>query len=397
MQDLYIQAEAFISSMQQFESKPADSIKWAQRLLEIRESIETTGSYTHTSEELAFGAKLAWRNSNRCIGRHYWRQLDVFDCRSITDASQIYKALERHVEQSYNGGSIKSTVSIFAPRKPHSKTADPVRILNHQLIRYAGFKQSDGTILGDPHSQSLTETLMAQGWNPKEKQAFTPMPWSIQVHGKQCAPYPIFEEKPDLLKEVLLEHPENPAFKRLGLKWYGIPILSDMALVIGGIIYPCAPFNGWYMGTEIGARNLADETRYNTLPKIAELFKLETKTNRSLWRDRALIELNRAVLHSFDCAGIRIGDHHSLTRQFEKFCEAEAKAQCPITGDWSWLVPPISASQTPTFSQEFDPEVVQHTNFFYQTAPSEKTKSRALDGADSKSESEPPRCPYHLN
>ena len=139
------------------------------------------------------------------------------------------------------------------------------------------------------------------------------------------APYPIFEEKPDLLKEVLLEHPENPAFKRLGLKWYSIPILSDMALVIGGIVYPCAPFNGWYMGTEIGARNLADETRYNSLPKIAELFKLETKTNRSLWRDRALIELNRAVLHSFDCAGIRIGDHHSLTRQFEKFCEAKQK------------------------------------------------------------------------
>ena len=99
-----------------------------------------------------------------------------------------------------------------------------------------------------------------------------------------------------------------------------------MALVIGGIVYPCAPFNGWYMGTEIGARNLADESRYNTLPKIAELFKLETKTNRSLWRDRALVELNRAVLHSFDCAGIRIGDHHSLTRQFEKFCEAEAKS-----------------------------------------------------------------------
>ena len=125
MQDLYIQAEAFISSMQQFESKPADSRKWAQRLLEIRESIETTGSYTHTSEELAFGAKLAWRNSNRCIGRHYWRQLDVFDCRSITDASQIYKALERHVEQSYNGGSIKSTVSILLQERLTAKQPTP--------------------------------------------------------------------------------------------------------------------------------------------------------------------------------------------------------------------------------------------------------------------------------
>lgn len=394
MQDLYIQAEAFISSMQQFESEAANSEKWTQRLSSIRESIELTGTYTHTSEELTFGAKLAWRNSNRCIGRHYWRQLDVFDCRSISDESQIYKALETHVEKAYHGGSIKSTVSIFAPRNPLCETADPVRILNHQLIRYAGFKQANGTITGDPRSQSLTQSLMDQGWKPKEKHAYVPLPWSIQIQGKQCAPYPVFEEKPDLLKEVHLEHPENLAFKALGLKWYSLPILSDMALVIGGIVYPCAPFNGWYMGTEIGARNLADEARYNTLPKIAKLFKLDTKTNRTLWRDRALIELNRAVLHSFDRAGVRIGDHHSLTRQFEKFCEAEAKAQCPVTGDWTWLVPPISASQTPTFSQEFDPEVVQHTNFFYQTAPEE---AKARTKGNKVSQTSPSRCPYHLN
>lgn len=395
MQELYIQAEAFISSMQQFESKPSDSKKWAQRLQCIRESIETTGTYTHTTEELAFGAKLAWRNSNRCIGRHYWRQLDVLDCRSITNEAEIYKALEAHIEKAYNAGSIKSVTSIFAPRHPNSQTADPVRILNHQLIRYAGFEQSDGSIIGDPHSQKLTEVLIEQGWKPEKKEFYTPLPWSIQIQGKTSKPYPVFEKNPTLLKEIHLEHPENSAFKTLGLKWYSIPILSDMALVIGGIVYPCAPFNGWYMGTEIGARNLADETRYNTLPKIAELFKLDTKSNRSLWRDRALIELNRAVLHSFDLAGVRIGDHHSLTRQFEKFCEAEAKAQCPITGDWTWLVPPISASQTPTFSQEFDPEVVQHTNFFYQAAPTKKIKPKSNEnGAKLRS---PQRCPYHLN
>ncbi len=71
MQDLYIQAEAFISSMQQFEGRPSNSDKWKQRLNSIKQSIEETGTYTHTSEELSFGAKLAWRNSNRCIGRHF--------------------------------------------------------------------------------------------------------------------------------------------------------------------------------------------------------------------------------------------------------------------------------------------------------------------------------------
>ena len=94
MQDLYIQAEAFISSMQQFEDRPSNSDKWKQRLNSIKQSIEQTGTYTHTSEELVFGAKLAWRNSNRCIGRHFWRQLDVFDCRSLQTKASILEALK---------------------------------------------------------------------------------------------------------------------------------------------------------------------------------------------------------------------------------------------------------------------------------------------------------------
>ena len=388
MQDLYIQAEAFISSMQQFEDRPSNSDKWKQRLNSIKQSIEQTGTYTHTSEELVFGAKLAWRNSNRCIGRHFWRQLDVFDCRSLQTKASILQALKNHVAFSYNEGAIKSAVTIFAPRDKSSESIDPVRVLNHQLIRYAGFKKEDGTILGDPHSLNFSEKLATLGWQPSKKTAFTPMPWLIQINGEIQDPYSVFEEHPNLLTEVQIEHPENSAFKELGLKWYSTPILSDMALLIGGIHYPCAPFNGWYMGTEIGARNLADENRYDYLPQIAKIFDLNTKSNRTLWRDRALIELNRAVLHSFDRDKIKIGDHHALTRQFEKFCENEAKSKCPVTGDWSWLVPPISASQTPTFSQEFDPTIVQHTNFFYQASPLE---------AEDKSPNKKSKCPFHID
>ena len=66
-----------------------------------------------------------------------------------------------------------------------------------------------------------------------------------------------------------------------------------MCLEIGGVCYPAAPFNGWYMGTEIGARNLADHDRYNQLPEIAARMGLDTARDRSLWRDQALVELNR--------------------------------------------------------------------------------------------------------
>jgi nitric oxide synthase oxygenase domain/subunit len=34
-------------------------------------------------------------------------------------------------------------------------------------------------------------------------------------------------------------------FRKLDLKWYALPALSSMVLEIGGIEYPCCPFNGW--------------------------------------------------------------------------------------------------------------------------------------------------------
>ena len=36
-----------------------------------------------------------------------------------------------------------------------------------------------------------------------------------------------------------------------------------MSLDCGGLEYTAIPFNGWYMGTEIGARDLCDTGRYN--------------------------------------------------------------------------------------------------------------------------------------
>lgn len=38
-----------------------------------------------------------------------------------------------------------------------------------------------------------------------------------------------------------------------------------MLLEAGGLEFPACPFNGWYMGTEIGARDFCDAQRYNIL------------------------------------------------------------------------------------------------------------------------------------
>jgi nitric-oxide synthase len=108
------------------------------------------------------------------------------------------------------------------------------------------------------------------------------------------------------------------------------------------------------MGTEIGARNLADWDRYDLVPEVARRLGLDTSTNRSLWRDRALVELNIAVLHSFDKAGVTITDHHTESERFLIHLTKEERAGRITPADWTWIVPPMSASQTPVFHRYYD-------------------------------------------
>src|SRR5262249_6728566 len=49
--------------------------RWAQ----VRDEMERTGTYTQTTDEVAHAARVAWRNSTRCIGRLYWQGRSVPD------------------------------------------------------------------------------------------------------------------------------------------------------------------------------------------------------------------------------------------------------------------------------------------------------------------------------
>src|SRR5437879_5244852 len=53
----------------------------AGRLEVVRREIDRTGTYWQTVDELTHGARVAWRNSNRCIGRLYWETLRLRDMR----------------------------------------------------------------------------------------------------------------------------------------------------------------------------------------------------------------------------------------------------------------------------------------------------------------------------
>ena len=320
----------------------------APRLREIRREIRQTGSYRHTPEELAFGARVAWRNSNRCIGRLYWRSLQVRDRRSVDSAEGIAAECAEHLRVATNGGRIRPAITVFAPDSP---TRPGPRIWNEQLVRYAGYQQPDGTVHGEPASAGVTRLAIALGWPTDGRGRFDVLPLIISAAGQ---PPRVFALPADVVTEVYLVHPRFPWFGDLGLRWYAVPAITDMCLEIGGICYPAAPFNGWYMGTEIGARNLADRERYNQLPDIAARMGLDTAGDRSLWRDQALVELNRAVLHSFDTAGVTITDHHTESRRFLTHLAREERAGRVCPADWSWIVPPMSGAVTGVFHRYYD-------------------------------------------
>lgn len=41
---------------------------------------------------------------------------------------------------------------------------------------------------------------------------------------------------------------------------------------------------------------------------------LDTSKDQTLWKDKALVELNIAVIHSYHKAGVTLVDHHSVKR-----------------------------------------------------------------------------------
>ncbi|MGC4941407.1 nitric oxide synthase oxygenase [Kribbella sp. DT2] len=338
------------------ENPRADRI--GPRIVAVMREIDLTGTYWHTPEELAFGARVAWRNNARCIGRLYWRSLQVRDLRTVGDASGVAGHCFDHLRVAHNGGKIRPMISIFAPETPQRPAP---RIWNEQLIRYAGYDQPDGSVLGDPRYESFTSELVRRGWKPpSDPGAFDVLPLVVETVDEGPR---MFQLPARSVHEVPLEHPELKWFADLGLRWHAVPVISNNRLLIGGVSYPAAPFNGWYMGTEIGARNLGDDDRYALVPEVAQRLGLDTSNEASLWRDRALVELNRAVLHSFRAQGVTITDHHTESRRFLVHVEREEKAGRSCPADWSWIVPPMSGSLTPVFHRHYDTEELV-PNFF---------------------------------
>ncbi len=346
------QQERLVAAAGEFIDQVADECGWPdtrkeKRWSEIIHEIRATGAYTQTAEELDFGAKVAWRNAPKCIGRISWKNLIVRDRRHVTDPDEMFRECVEHLRAATNGGNIEIVLTAFRPTRPQERWGP--RIWNGQLIRYAAYQLPDGSVLGDRANLDLTAAIRKLGWTPPEEPtAFDVLPLVIDVPGHEPQLYAF---DPEDVLEVDITHPTEPAIGALKLKWCAVPAISNFRLEIGGINYGCIPFNGWFMGTEI-ARDLWEEKRYDRAEAIARALGLDTSSETTLWRDRAFLELNAAILHSFQQARITLVDHQTASRQFmiHDLREKKAGRECP--GQWSWLAPAAGGSTVPVWHHE---------------------------------------------
>lgn len=302
--------------------------RWAH----LKADVAQTGSYAHTFAELEWGARVAWRQSVRCIGRGRWQSLVVRDARTAETIDEIAAELTEHLRFSTNRGRVRSTITVFRQDGPAGPRA---RVANEQLIRYAGYADADGTVLGDPRYTNFTARLSEYGWQPPSpRSAFDVLPWLIQTEHEAPRVVPV---PAATILEVPITHPALAWFGDLGLRWHAVPVISNMRLRIGGIDYSCAPFNGWYLVDEIATRNFGDVDRYNQLPRVAAGMGLDTGSSSNFWQLRAAVELNTAVLHSFRNAGVRIEEPIAESALFSEFVRREEAAGRRAYGDWSWI------------------------------------------------------------
>jgi nitric oxide synthase oxygenase domain/subunit/hemoglobin-like flavoprotein len=257
-----------------------------RRMEQVEQEISATETYTQTSEELEMGARLAWRNSAKCIGRISWNTLQVRDCRHINTPEEIFQEVQEHLKIATAGTNIQSVMTVFKPKGPREPFG--TRFWSSQYVRYAGYHEAENDgVLGDPANLEVTEYLLKNGyWSPPSpRTAFDVLPLLLKVPGKET-PY-VYQLPKEFVFEVNIEHPTMPEVTGLGYRWATVPAISNFKMNLGGVLYQNMPFNGWFMSTEI-VRNLME--RYDAGPAVANAMGLDLNTD-PVWREAVSCEV----------------------------------------------------------------------------------------------------------
>lgn len=189
------------------------------RLAVVEAEIERTGTYTHTREELVYGARVAWRAVNGDVGRRYWLGVEVRDLRHVTSAAGVFAELVNHLDRTALPGRypVRPIISVFAPAAPRQPS---IRIWNERLIAYSGYVDPAGAMVGDPETVEFTKTARAYGWSAARTPA-TVLPLVIDAPREGIQ---------------LFDLPDHMTTTRT-------TTIANLRLTIGGVTYPLAPFN----------------------------------------------------------------------------------------------------------------------------------------------------------
>jgi nitric oxide synthase oxygenase domain/subunit len=236
------------------------------------------GTWYQHPDELEYGLRASWRNARRCIMRSEHEHLALCDLRRVQSSREMARTIVEGIMKAFNRGHILPTVFAFPPRKPGKR--GPM-VWNNQVLAFAGYRQEDGSILGDPANVELTEGMIEYGWKPPiKKSRWDIMPLITMAEGD--TPY-MMELPLELRRTVQITHPRYLAeFRELDLRWVLAPALSRMGFDIGGNQYTASPFIGWFMDSEIGVRDLADSFRYNALPDVVNALRLSPEPETAL-------------------------------------------------------------------------------------------------------------------
>ena len=253
------------------------------------------------------------------------------DCRDVLDPNAVFREVTNHIRLASSGPNIVSVMTVFRERQTNEHWG--MRFWSSQYYRYAGYvDEINGEVLGDPANVSLTSYLMKEGlWKPPEiKTAFDMLPLVLKIPNIDT-PF-VYSLPTDSIHEITIEHPRYSKVKKLGLKWCSIPAITNFKLNLGGIDYPCVPFNGWFLSTEI-VRNLIE--RYNCALNVAKAIGIDT--NDALLVSKVSEELETAVLYSFEKNKYTIVDPIGVGKSFLTHCQREADMGRECPAQWSWI------------------------------------------------------------
>ncbi len=281
---------------------------------EVQPQLLTESGYQPTPEELAYGVRIAWRQSRNAFERPFWPDVAVRDVRHLHHPDDVAHAVFTHLELAYNGGAVRPLVTLF--QADRANRPGP-RLWNPALPLFSSQRH--------PQQAAFVAAITKLGWH-SSGDLYEVLPLVVECAGFAPQIYPVPPEK---ALAVALVHPEHLWFKTLNLRWNTLMAVADQPLWLAGQGDRSPLVSGVQLSRAVVAW-LQEAEGESLLLRIAGYLRLDTQRDASLWRLKAMTTLEEAVLWSFERAGVTVVETYSAARRFAAFVAAETAANRPL-------------------------------------------------------------------